>query len=85
MLFRVNVETWTDRFRNLGDGNQNQIETRIMIAKVLIEALHGDRGIPDKVQIQRVLFNTEIIQVYRQIIHVYRHKGKSRDRGQSLG
>ena len=39
----LDVEIWTDRFRNLGDGNQKAgLEP---IAKVLIEVYHVVRGI----------------------------------------
>ena len=38
----LDVEIWTDRFRNLGDGNQKPGR----IAKVLTEVYHVVRGIP---------------------------------------
>ena len=41
----LDVEIWTDRFRNLGDGNQKPGRPE-RIAKVLIEVYHAVRGIP---------------------------------------
>ena len=43
-LLPSDVEIWTDRFRNLGDGNQKAGAERI--AKVLIEVYRVARGIP---------------------------------------
>ena len=43
-LSSLDVEIWTDRFRNLGDGNQKAGAVRI--AKALIEVYHAVRGIP---------------------------------------